>query len=393
MISIRPHNFITYVSISDIYLNSLFHCYTVISYHLELILFETQFSQFNIELFATHSTYPYLFPATASMSQETAPKPINKSTRYDRQLRLWGDKGQAALEAAHVCLINASAVGSETLKNLVLPGVGRITIIDSNTVVGRDLGQNFFLDQDSLGQSRAERVKELLLEMNEEVTGESVTTEVSLLVREQPEFFQHFSVVVATQLPEAVSLPLSRVLWSRRVPLVLVRSYGFIGCIRVATPEHCVVEAKPDNALEDLRFDKPFKELQTHVDSVELDKLDKTEHEHVPFLVLIYKYLRGWSGQNEGRYPSKYKEKKELKELIRKGIRINPETGGPDIEENFDEAMNSLNTALTETKIPRNIETILSDAMCEQLTASSTPFWILAAALKRFVYSFTQLIR
>lgn len=34
-----------------------------------------------------------------------------KATRYDRQLRLWGDHGQAALEASHVCLINASATG------------------------------------------------------------------------------------------------------------------------------------------------------------------------------------------------------------------------------------------------------------------------------------------
>lgn len=36
--------------------------------------------------------------------------------------RLWGDHGQQDLEAAKVCLINGSAVGTETLKNLVLPG-------------------------------------------------------------------------------------------------------------------------------------------------------------------------------------------------------------------------------------------------------------------------------
>lgn len=36
--------------------------------------------------------------------------------------RLWGDHGQEALESAHVCLINATATGTEILKNLVLPG-------------------------------------------------------------------------------------------------------------------------------------------------------------------------------------------------------------------------------------------------------------------------------
>ena len=45
-----------------------------------------------------------------------------KSRRYDRQLRLWGDHGQRALEAASVCLVRATATGCEILKSLVLPG-------------------------------------------------------------------------------------------------------------------------------------------------------------------------------------------------------------------------------------------------------------------------------
>ena len=35
---------------------------------------------------------------------------------------LWGDHGQEALEGAKICLINASATGTEILKNLILPG-------------------------------------------------------------------------------------------------------------------------------------------------------------------------------------------------------------------------------------------------------------------------------
>ena len=37
--------------------------------------------------------------------------------------RLWGDHGQKKLESAKVCLINATALGTEILKNLVLPGM------------------------------------------------------------------------------------------------------------------------------------------------------------------------------------------------------------------------------------------------------------------------------
>jgi hypothetical protein len=38
--------------------------------------------------------------------------------RYDRQLRLWGDHGQVALEKARVCMIGATATATEILKSL-----------------------------------------------------------------------------------------------------------------------------------------------------------------------------------------------------------------------------------------------------------------------------------
>ncbi len=58
--------------------------------------------------------------------------------------------------AAHVCLINACGVGSETLKNLVLPGVGKFTILDDRVVENPDLGSNFFVNVEGLGRPRAQ---------------------------------------------------------------------------------------------------------------------------------------------------------------------------------------------------------------------------------------------
>lgn len=54
--------------------------------------------------------------------------------------RLWNDHGQSLLEAAHICLINANALGTEILKSLVLPGIGAFTIIDGNKVTDEDIG-------------------------------------------------------------------------------------------------------------------------------------------------------------------------------------------------------------------------------------------------------------
>jgi NEDD8-activating enzyme E1 regulatory subunit len=47
---------------------------------------------------------------------------IDKAEKYDRQIRLWGPQGQQRIEDASVVLLNATPTGTETLKNLILPG-------------------------------------------------------------------------------------------------------------------------------------------------------------------------------------------------------------------------------------------------------------------------------
>lgn len=116
------------------------------------------------------------FPAAVS-------GPTSKERKYDRQLRLWAASGQQALEDARVLLVNSDGplgssntgvpgvAGVETLKNLVLPGIGGFTIVDPAIVTEADLGVNFFLTEESLGKSRAEETCRLLRELNPDVQG------------------------------------------------------------------------------------------------------------------------------------------------------------------------------------------------------------------------------
>jgi amyloid beta precursor protein binding protein 1 len=99
--------------------------------------------------------------------------PTAKEKKYDRQLRLWAASGQAALEDAHLLLVNSGpgVIGVEALKNLVLPGIGQFTILDDAQVTEEDLGVNFFLEEESLGQSRAEQTCKYLQELNPDVSG------------------------------------------------------------------------------------------------------------------------------------------------------------------------------------------------------------------------------
>ena len=58
---------------------------------------------------------------------------------------------------------------------------------------------------------------------------------------------------------------------------------------------------------------------------------------------------------------------------------------GLEDEENFEEALRAVNTALEHTSIPTNVTAILSDPKCLTLTSTSDDFWVLARALKDFV--------
>lgn len=108
--------------------------------------------------------------------------PTAKEKKYDRQLRLWAASGQAALEEAHILLINSGpgVTGIEALKNLILPGVGQFTIQDSAVVTEADLGVNFFLEESSLGKPRAQQTCDYLLELNPDVKGNAIS-EVGLI--------------------------------------------------------------------------------------------------------------------------------------------------------------------------------------------------------------------
>ncbi|KAM8983083.1 NEDD8-activating enzyme E1 regulatory subunit isoform 1-T1 [Ara ararauna] len=307
-----------------------------------------------------------------------------KEQRYDRQLRLWGDHGQEALESAHVCVINATATGTEILKNLVLPGIGSFTIVDGNRVSGEDVGNNFFLQKKHIGKNRAQSATELLQELNNDVSGNYVEENPEVLLDNNPSFFNRFNLVVATQLSESMLLRLAELLWNSNIPLLVCRTYGLVGYMRVIIKEHTVVESHPDNKLEDLRLDKQFPELREHIQSYDLDHMDRKDHSHTPWIVIVAKYLTKWLNEKNEQFPKSYKEKEAFRQLIRQGILKN-ENGAPEDEENFEEAIKNVNTALNTTEIPKGIEEIFNDDCCIKLTEQSPSFWILARAVKEFV--------
>ena len=124
--------------------------------------------------------------------------------KYDRQLRLWGGHGQRLLSNSSILLLNATSVGTETLKNLILPAVGKFTIVDDHLVKERDCGNNFFVTLDSIGRPRAQVTCELLNELNPDVHGEFIIESADAYILNND--LKGYQLIIATDIENVILL-------------------------------------------------------------------------------------------------------------------------------------------------------------------------------------------
>ncbi|GAB7346842.1 hypothetical protein MBLNU459_g1929t3 [Dothideomycetes sp. NU459] len=309
--------------------------------------------------------------------------PTSKEKKYDRQLRLWAAAGQAALEEAHVLLINSGpgVTGVETLKNLVLPGVGQYTILDSAVVSEPDLGVNFFLDESCLGGFRAEHTCKLLQELNPDVQGHFITEPVESFVAKEDALKPYTLILVAAPVTPDVLSAVSTYAHHHAIALFYFHSVGFYSHFSVAlSPAFPIVDTHPDPAsMTDLRLLKPWPALVQFTQEKTGDLKALSEHDlgHVPYLLLLLHFLAQWRSSHSGDAPSSYKEKSEFRELVRQAA------PSPD-EENFAEAVGAVLKSLNPSTPPSSVLAVLTAPETQNLSPASSSFWFIA----RGVYDF-----
>mmetsp|Transcript_769 Transcript_769/g.2042 ORF Transcript_769/g.2042 Transcript_769/m.2042 type:complete len:557 (+) Transcript_769:145-1815(+) len=325
--------------------------------------------------------------------------------RKDRSIRLWGERGQKALEQGHVVCLNATVVATEVLKNLVLPGVGKFTIVDNKRVSEKDLGNNFFLDMDCLGKLRAEHVTRLLVEMNSEVVGDFVDEDPVSMIQDNSSYLLNASVVIATDLPETSLMTLASLLWAKSIPLFIGRAYGMVGYWRNVLPEVSIIESRPDFGKENFRLSDPFPEMSAFAAQFDLDRvthphivnLEKQEaprrwvdgagvecvpkaHSHVPCFVILIKAMEAWKSTHGGLPPKTSAEKDAFKRTLDE-MQLSPALD----EENFCEAKSQARHVLAPFEVPSEVSCLFRDDKASHDSSCDEAFWVLVRGLKMFV--------
>ncbi|XP_010529098.1 PREDICTED: SUMO-activating enzyme subunit 1B-1-like [Tarenaya hassleriana] len=115
---------------------------------------------------------------------------------YDRQIRVWGADAQRRLSKSHILVSGVKGTVAEFCKNIVLAGVGSVTLVDDRLVTEGVLNANFLIPPDENtcnGRTVAEICCDSLKEFNPMVR---VSVEKGDLSTFATEFFEKFDVVV-----------------------------------------------------------------------------------------------------------------------------------------------------------------------------------------------------
>ncbi|WVZ24288.1 hypothetical protein V8G54_002832 [Vigna mungo] len=117
---------------------------------------------------------------------------------YDRQIRVWGADAQRRLSKAHVLVYGMKGTVAEFCKNIVLAGVGSLTLVDDRVATEEAFSSNFLIPsvEDVYGgKTLAELCCNSLKDFNPMVR---VSVEKGDLSSFDVEFFSKFNVVVVS---------------------------------------------------------------------------------------------------------------------------------------------------------------------------------------------------
>ncbi|KAJ5530202.1 hypothetical protein N7527_003595 [Penicillium freii] len=206
---------------------------------------------------------------------------------YDRQIRLWGVHAQEKIRSANILLITVKALANEVAKNLVLAGIGSLTIIDHQDVTEEDLGAQFFIaeaqsEQDVIGKNRAQVAGPQIHKMNPRVKLNIDTSDVKT---KQPDFFAQFDITIATELDFLTNTTVNAACRLANRPFYAAGLHGFYGHVFADLISHDFVIERNKSNMAPATQETPTRSIINITTKTEESNADKKEPNKVIELV------------------------------------------------------------------------------------------------------------
>jgi ubiquitin-like 1-activating enzyme E1 A len=185
---------------------------------------------------------------TTTVSLYLSNHPPDEIALYDRQIRLWGMKAQEKIRNANILLVTMKAMANEIAKNLVLAGIGSLTILDPEPVTPADLGAQFLLSEEDtpLGTNRAAAAAVALQRLNPRVRIHVDTDPITL---KPHSFVAPFDIIIATDLDSVTLNTLNTATRLHNRPFYAASSHGLYGFLFADLIEHTFVISRAKSNL------------------------------------------------------------------------------------------------------------------------------------------------
>jgi len=146
---------------------------------------------------------------------------------YDRQIRLWGLEAQNRLRNSKIACCNFSATQAEICKNIVLAGIGSLTLLGDSIVQERDLGANFLIKIPSEHKSPVytnEAVLERLKTLNDRV---KINIDVSSVESKDENYFKNFTLILLSKSSLSTQIHVNKICRKYNIPFIYADTFGF----------------------------------------------------------------------------------------------------------------------------------------------------------------------
>ncbi|RKO82838.1 hypothetical protein BDK51DRAFT_23854, partial [Blyttiomyces helicus] len=127
---------------------------------------------------------------------------------------------------AKILVAGANGLSNELCKNIVLAGVGAVTLVDAGKVEGKDLGSQFFLREEDVGKSRAEASAHRIHELNPRVDVKALAKDIRV---EEDEFFRTFDIVCVSGCDRDAIIRINTICQKHGIKFWAAGVAGFLG--------------------------------------------------------------------------------------------------------------------------------------------------------------------
>lgn len=167
------------------------------------------------------------------MSAPIKPGEMNED-RMDRSRRIsWMDLD--AIAGSHCLVVGAGALGNEVVKNLVLSGVRRITLVDMDEVVRSNLNRCVFFREEDAGR-RASKAETVAQRARDLYQGIEIVPLVSRIEEVNLQKLGSIDVTLGCLDNVAARLHLNSHAYHLGIPCIDGGTHGFSGRVQVVIP-------------------------------------------------------------------------------------------------------------------------------------------------------------